>query len=341
MSVYSSFNPRKTRNIIDNGNFAVAQTGQGPYSPGQTVDRWRLEVGPNSSVGQVSAVTGDGPTPNSLAKLELNCTTQKQTYGATEYIFMDQYIEGWNFVPLIGKTTTLSFWVKATTPGIYSIALRNSAYDRAYVKEYTINSSNTWEYKTINIVFDFTDGNWNLTNGFGLNLIFNAGNGPTYATSTLGQWITGNIIGSTNQTAFSQAVGNKFSIAQVQLELGNFASPFEVLNFQVELEKAFRHFERKYALLTSMNVSNGAGVCYFNLEYFEKRAVPSTINFSSPQIYHSSGFPWRNTTSTLYNAVNAYTRRALCIWSDANNSDYTSGMTCLVQGTFDIYSIIN
>ena len=58
-------------------------------------------------------------------------------------------------------TCTLSFYVRANITGTYCIALINDGTNnRQFVTEYTINSANTWERKTITIPGD-TGGTWN------------------------------------------------------------------------------------------------------------------------------------------------------------------------------------
>jgi hypothetical protein len=72
---------------------------------------------------------------------------------------------GWGTVN--AKTVTLSFWVKSSVTGSMGGAIQNSAQDRSYPFNYTINTANTWEYKTITIAGD-TSGTWLVTNGTAL-----------------------------------------------------------------------------------------------------------------------------------------------------------------------------
>ena len=52
------------------------------------------------------------------------------------------------------KTVTLSFWVRSSLTGTFGGAFLKQGINRSYLYTYTINSANTWEYKTITIPGD-------------------------------------------------------------------------------------------------------------------------------------------------------------------------------------------
>ena len=84
-------------------------------------------------------------------------TTADTSLASTQYARILQNIEAQNLQHLLygtssAKTLTLSFWVKSSKTGIYSITLRkvdNTPYH--FTHEYTISSANTWEKKIITI----------------------------------------------------------------------------------------------------------------------------------------------------------------------------------------------
>lgn len=343
MSLYSDYKPRKTRNFLDNANFCMQQRGQGPWTNGgMTADRWGVYFYLTS--GSISASLTSTNNPPAYAgniantHLVITATTQKTTYSAGEYITIEQTIEGYNFIGLAGKMATLSFWVKATVPGIYTVAFRNSIYTASYIEEFTIYASDTWERKVINVDFEYGSvgsGNWNYTNGSGLHVAFTLACGTSYSTSTKGQWLSGNYVSSTNQAVYSQSINNTFEIATVQLELGIVPTPFEILDLFTEFNRALRYFEYKYILTTATQTANGNAVSYFNIEFAEKRIKPTSIVVASPRIWRSS---WRNATSTFYNTGAGYTGRALMVFYDSANSDYATSFSNLVDGAFNINS---
>ena len=68
------------------------------------------------------------------------------------------------------KNVTVSFWIKSTKTGTYCFSLNQPDGSRVYVKEYTVDASNTWEKKIITIPGDAsgTINNDNETSNFNL-----------------------------------------------------------------------------------------------------------------------------------------------------------------------------
>lgn len=290
----------------------------------------------------VTIQTTDNPPSSvvdvSYANIRINAVTAKTTYSAAEYIFLRQSIEGWNFLGLVGQMATLSFWVKATVPGIYCVGFRNNDNTASYVSEYTIYESNTWERKVINVSFDYGSvgaSGWRFTTDRGVQVCFMASAGSDYITSTVDTWISGNYLITSNQAVYSSSINNIFAIARIQLELGITATPFEVLDLFTEYNRALRYFEYKYLLVPATQTANSTGVAYFNIEFAEKRIKPSSITVDSPRLWNST---WRNATSTTYNTGGGYPGRALMIFYDTANSDYNTSFANLCDGAFNISS---
>ena len=70
----------------------------------------------------------------------------------------------------------LSFYVKSSVTGTYGVGLANNAETENFVAEYTINSANTWEKKTINIPVR-TSGTWLTDNSVGIGVRWDLGSG--------------------------------------------------------------------------------------------------------------------------------------------------------------------
>jgi hypothetical protein len=217
----------KSKNYVINGAMDFWQRGtsfaavaNGIY----TADRWQYtKVG--TMVHTVSRST-DIPT-GSLAQYStfLDVTTAQAVIAAGDRMTIRQKIEGLIFAPLRGKTQVLKFKVKATKVGIYCISFRNSAEDRSLVKEYTVNTTNTWETKEISFTHDET-GTWLYDTSVGLSVTFTIASGTTFQT-TANTWQTGNYIATSNQVNGVDNLANDFRITEVQLEEGQSASNFE------------------------------------------------------------------------------------------------------------------
>jgi hypothetical protein len=116
-----------------------------------------------------------------------------------------QAIEGFNVADLNygtanAQSVTVSFWVKSSLTGTFGASLANSNNTMLYNFNYTINSADTWEYKTHTAVGP-TTGTWQATNGAGIFLRFNLGLGSTFGSTTVGSWVSGtDLVGNPNAT---------------------------------------------------------------------------------------------------------------------------------------------
>jgi len=233
------------RNLVINGAFQIAQRGAS-FSPvshnAYTLDRWQVykEAGASNitqstdvplflfknSFGQDTATAATGSTPG------LNCFVHK--------------IEGLNTAHLAwgtsaAKTITVSFWVKSTKIGIFTVAIKNSAGNRAYPAEYTVNVTNTWEYKTIVIPGD-TTGTWLTTTGIGIQIIQTISVDATRRASG-NAWGAGNIYASTNQVNAVDNASNNWLMAGIQVEVGTAATSFEHRSVGEELALCQRYYQ--------------------------------------------------------------------------------------------------
>lgn len=234
------------KNAIINGGMDVWQRGTtftGIAALAYSADRWKYDKS-SAAVHDILRST-DVPTVAQAGRLfnyslHLDCTTIDASIAAGDYVILSQHIEGYNFLPIAQRALTLSFWVKATKTGIYCVSFRNSARDRSYVAEYTINTTDTWEFKTISVTASPTAGTWDYTTGIGLEVCFTLVLGSTFHT-TAGAWQTGNFGGTSNQVNAADNAANNFRIVGVQLEPGIVASDFEQRMYQDEFALCQRY----------------------------------------------------------------------------------------------------
>lgn len=230
------------KNIVINGDMRISQRGTS-FSGSNSYTLDRFAVYNTGSVAYTVTQSTDVPNNNFQNSFKLDITSTDTSLAALDNLHIAHVIEGYNARDLIGQPFTLSFWVKSTKTGTYSVSFRNSGPNRSYLSEYTINAANTWEYKTITVSSGLiTDGTWNWTNGIGVSILFGLSSGSTYQTSSKNIWITGNFIATTNQVNFSDDINNDFFITGIQLEKGKFATPFEYRNFGEELALCQRYF---------------------------------------------------------------------------------------------------
>jgi hypothetical protein len=132
--------------------------------------------------------------------------------------------------------------VRSSVTGSYSVGFVNADVTRSYVGLYTINSANTWEYKTITVPGD-TSGTWLTTNGRGLSVRWCFATGSNRVASSANTWSAGNFIAiSSTSNPLMGTLGATFYITGVQLEEGTAASPFEYRLYGTELNLCQRYY---------------------------------------------------------------------------------------------------
>ena len=239
------------RNLIINGAMQVAQRGTSATgvtaNSYKTVDRFEYHA-KGTMTGQVTfEQSSDAPSGfKNSAKLTVTTT---DTYAVNEYVALPQYIEGYNIAPLGfgtsgAKPFTISFWVKASIVGEYSVAFQNNDNTRNFLHTYNVDVANTWEYKTMTIPAD-TGGTWPTANTTGLKVWISLGSGSDYAeNSTLSTWQTNLVLGSANGVKLLENAGATWQITGVQLEVGDTATPFEHRSYGQELALCQRYYWR-------------------------------------------------------------------------------------------------
>jgi hypothetical protein len=256
------------RNRIINGAMVINQRGtvNTPITFNDSVftgDRFCSACSQSSKATSTQSSTA--PTGFSYSALITSSSAYSVLAGDFFNIF--QNIEGFNTADLAWGTAsassiTLSFWVRSSLTGTFGGSLTNSGLDRSYPFTYTINSANTFEYKTITIAGD-TTGTWvGATNGIGMRVYFGLGVGSTYS-GTAGAWAATRYQSATGATSVVGTSGATFYITGVQLEKGSTATSFDYRPYGTELALCQRYYYL-HASNTPFNI--GAGF-YFSSTY--------------------------------------------------------------------------
>jgi hypothetical protein len=268
------------RNRIINGNMVIDQRNAGAsvaaVNTSYQIDRWRTELsGGGAYTVQQSTTAPSGFTNSAL----ITVTTADSSIAPTDYYDFQQLIEGFNVADLgwgtaSAQTVTLSFWARSSVTGTFAGALVNNASNRSYVFTYTVNTANTFEYKTVTIPGD-TSGTWVTNNGRGIALSFDLGNGSSYQAAA-GSWVGQYAVGTSSSVKLISTSGATFYITGVQLEAGSVASPFERRDYGRELMMCQRYYEigSQYNIFSGYVVTNDI---YYNPVRFTvtKRTAPS------------------------------------------------------------------
>jgi hypothetical protein len=217
-----------------------------------SADRWYFQ-GVNTD--GVFTVQQSSTAPTGFTKsLLLTVTTADASIGSTQAYFFKQAIEGYNVADLGwgvagAASITVSFWVRSSVTGTFGAAVVNGAGTRSYPFSYTVNSANTFEYKTITIAGD-TSGTWTTDNSAGLALWFSVGAGSTYK-GTANTWASTLYFDTTGSTNLIGTSGATFYITGVQLEKGSTATSFDYRPYTTELQLCQRYLPALNSASTS------------------------------------------------------------------------------------------
>jgi hypothetical protein len=284
------FTGSSSGNLLINGAMQVSQrNGVGTVATGKTTgdyytaDRWKIDM---LSLGTWSITTlADAPTGSGFRNcLRLQCTTADASPSATDYIVTQQKIEGQNLQAIrkgtsSAQTITLSFWVASFQTGTFIVELNDEDNTRSVSKAYTVNASNTWEYKTITFPADTTGAFDNDSNA---SLVVNwwLGAGSSFTSGTLqttwGARVDGNrAVGVTN---LASSTSNKWHITGAQLTVGSVAVPFEFKSYAQELVECQRYFSNNQAATLWNNNASATQIGGIISGFVTMRSAPTVYN---------------------------------------------------------------
>ena len=158
------------------------------------------------------------------------------------------------------ESVTLSFWVKSNKTGTYTIEWRDADNNRHICASYTISSSDTWEKKTITFAGD-TISPFVYDNSSCGNIAFNLAAGSSFTSGTLAtSWASRDIANlAVGQVNLADATSNYWQITGIQLEVGEGASDFEFLPYDVQLQRCQRYYQKILTTSSSDRQMIGAG----------------------------------------------------------------------------------
>jgi len=184
--------------------------------------------------------------------LKVDVTTADTSIGATGIIALKQTVEaqfihhsGWNFTSSSSKIT-LSFWARSVKAGTYCVLFRchDASGERYFVKEYTL-VADTWKHVEMVVPGD-SNLVFNADNGEGLEVRWILAAGDDRNDATADTWYAPGSAyenSTSNQVNFYDSTSNNFFLTGVQLEVGDQATNFEHLPFDVQLRRCQRYFQ--------------------------------------------------------------------------------------------------
>ena len=254
------------KNLIINGDMRIAQRSTSANVPNAggigTVDRWNSWVNYTSGVVVMSQETDAPAGFHKSLKVIRNDSSN-----TAQYFFLGQKIEAQSIPQLaIGtssaKPITVSFWVKSNRPGTYNLEAMDDDGSHHLVKQYKINTSGVWEYKTITFPPNTVGGvpTYDNTVGIEFNWWLSSNANTTYTSGSLtDSWAA---YATNRRNVGGNAIldtGEYWMIAGVQVEAGKNATDFEHRPYGEELVLCQRYF-RVLQAGRILTVSNGSGV---------------------------------------------------------------------------------
>ena len=280
-----SSGPLSNRNLIINGAMQVAQRGTSVAGASSgnsyhTNDRFYFGVGLLGTWTVTQEADGPSGFSNSM---KVECTTASASPASSGFVYIGHRLEGQNLQQIAkgtadAKPLVLSFWVKSNVTGTYQVSFVDNDNTRMVAGTYSISSSGTWEYKTIDVAAD-TTGVLGNDNGAGFQIEWWLGSGTDYTTGTAPTaWEARD---NTDRNAGSNVnvgdtIGNYFQLTGVQLEAGDTATPFEHRSYGEELALCER-YTRKMGDGLFGNAISAIDVALFAQFVPEMRSAPSAI----------------------------------------------------------------
>jgi len=241
--------PLSNRNLVINGAMQVAQRGTSSSSltSGNNfiLDRWRTYI---QDIGTYTiSQASDAPTGFRYS-YKVDCTTADASPSAADDMTFYCNFEGQDFQHLkkgtaSAESVTLSFWVKSNKTTTGQVNFRDQDNSRMISGTYTINSADTWEYKTITFVGD-TSGVLDNDNAASIQLQWYLDSGSNFTSGSINSSWGSDTAANRNVNNFGLAssTDNYWQITGVQLEVGSVATPFEHRSYGDELARCQRYY---------------------------------------------------------------------------------------------------
>ncbi len=286
------------RSLIINGAMQVAQRGTSTASVTTgniytACDRWSNS---GNTFGTFTLSQSTEAPAGFANSFKYDCTTANASLSANSHLGLVQKFEGQNLQKLekstsTAKPITVSFWVKSNKTGDYTLEVDDRDNTRAFSKKYTIDSADTWEFKSLTFVGD-TTGALDNDNAHSFSCSWWLANGSDW---TSGTFTTGweartkaNRV-TPNQVNLADSTSNEWYMTGVQFEVGEQATPFEHRSYADELQTCKRFYQRWDATASDATSDKpiGAGVWYTSTQilamfnYDEMRVAPTFTGSST------------------------------------------------------------
>jgi hypothetical protein len=151
-------------------------------------------------------------------------------------------IEGYDCFDLMGRSSILSFIYFSNVPGVHSVAILTANYSLVS----TFISTGIPQYVALPLPALPTDAGIPISNVSGISIVIDRINTGSNSTSNLNVWQSGTWVNAPNQVNWGATGGNWNLLAELQLEVGTIATPFERRPYAVEMAMCQRYRQQNY-----------------------------------------------------------------------------------------------
>ena len=314
------------RNLLLNGSTVVDQrVVSNLNATGFICDRWQLtKQSFDELVLDCERQNSVSPTDEGFkSAIKVEVTTAETALASDELFYVRQKMEAQNLQHLKYGTSnaeslTLSFWVRSSLVGKYSVMFYQDDDARSNLQSYTINTADTWEYKTITIDGD-TTGVIDDDVGTGLQVFFTLAAGSDYTGTPhtgWGAYSPTDDFAHSDMVDFSAQTGTWY-LTGVQLEVGDTATDFEHRSYGEELSLCQRYYVRldypviyqRYGTVSCASASNAHSIIHLPTSMRTQPSLETTGTASDYAIYENNGVnscssvPTINTTGSTEEVV--------------------------------------
>ena len=307
------------RNIAINGGMQVAQrstsaTGLGASAGYFTLDRFDMYF--QNTAGRLTmSQTAVTDLPGFTQCLKLDCTTADTSIAAAENAVLQYQVEGQHLQHLKKGTssaekTTLSFYVKGDQAATYTCELADKDNTRQNTQTFSVTTS----WNRVVLVFDGdTTGAYDNDNAksLAIQIHLQAGSNSTSGTFTSNTWAANtdaNTVKS-DQTQFFDSTDRELFITGFQYEVGDQATDFEHLPFDIQLHRCRRYCQswdfsgQTGPFAPGRTLSSNRVDAFFNCHPPMRDAVDAISDSLTVTSYYYDGGQYQSLTQTATSLV--------------------------------------
>jgi hypothetical protein len=248
--------------IDQRNNFATITPAPAQY----VADRWKFGATQTAKFSTLSQGAGAPGLANGFGRQLTINTIAAYTLLAADYFQIYQTFEAdmiadFAFGTPNAQPVTLSFWVYSSVlTGLFGGSLTNDGATRSYPFTFTVPTAGVWTKIVVTIPGD-TAGTWVLQgNAAGAALHFDLGSGPTYR-GPARAWAAANYVGATGSVSPVSTASQTTAFANVKLEIGSVATPFNRQTMAKLLADCQRYYQTGQVAHAGFNANAGAS-CY-------------------------------------------------------------------------------